>query len=155
MRKDVMAILSGRIPASDVDDVTDMILAVLNREMRKKTPAQKKLDTMLMDADLLIYTSDDFRDLWRDWLEYKALVKKDVYANAKTQQASLEKLMQYDIRFARQLVTDAMSANYKGFHFTNTPIIYEQWKRTAVAAAGYSPRELEFAKALQRTGAIG
>ena len=155
MRNDIRSILSKHVAGVDLDDVTERVIAVLSKELKKKTTSQKKLGSMLLDATKLTYTSDEYKDLWLDWLEYKAIVKKDVYLNPETQQTSLNKLMQYDIRFATQIVTDAKAAGYKGFHFTNTPIIYEQWKRAAVQSAGYSSKELSYAQAAQRAGQVG
>ena len=65
------------------------------------------------------FDDDDFHDLWQQWKVYKKEIHNFTYT-PKAEQASLRLLSGYDLDFAMQLILDAISNQWKQFHFSNT-----------------------------------
>ena len=148
MRNDILKILEGRVDESEIDDIVDRIVTLFSKEEKRRGPNDAKIKLALSDAESLEYVNYDYKLLWLDWIKYKAISKRDFYSSADTQQKSLNILMRYDIRFANDLIENAIAAGHKGFHYANTPSQYEYWKKSALASIGISAKEARYATAL-------
>lgn len=68
----------------------------------------------------------EFISTWNELREQPRWKRKTVTALQK----SLDKLSRYDVRFAVELMETAISGNYQGVTFPDTPSRYEQWLKT-------------------------
>lgn len=93
--------------------------------VKEKRGAGGKGKTPVRISDLEFpYSSGKFMETWQLLLSQQKWKKKSVSAL----QLSLKKLAKYPEEFAIILMENAISGNYQGIEFINTPVLFEQWK---------------------------
>lgn len=93
--------------------------------VKEKRGAGGKGKTPVRISDLEFpYSSGKFMETWQLLLSQQKWKKKSVSAL----QLSLNKLAKYPEEFAIILMENAISGNYQGIEFINTPDLFERWK---------------------------
>lgn len=95
----------------------------------KNEKSEKEKSCAKKEKIVLPYDSFEFQQTWSAWKQYKANQHSFRYS-IESEQAALFQLQQYDEKFSIQIIQKAISENWKGFQFTETPEKFQTYLKT-------------------------